>query len=56
MSNFMHRVRLALPAVSDITPPRVFYMEYTTCLRFPGQLNPDLQKLVVNMGSCYVLV
>jgi len=56
MSNFMRRVRLALPAVSDVTPPRVFYAEYTTCLHFPGQLNPDLQKLAVNMGSCYVLV
>jgi tubulin beta len=23
----------------------------TTCLRFPGQLNSDLRKLAVNMGS-----
>jgi tubulin beta len=28
----------------------------TTCLRFPGQLNSDLQKLAVNMGSLSLFV
>ena len=27
----------------------------TTCLRLPGQLNSDLQKLAVNMGLCCVI-
>ena len=44
-------LKLSTPTNGDLIHLVSFVMSYiTTCLRFPGQLNSDLQKLGVNMG------
>jgi len=45
-------LKLATPTYGDLNHlVSVVMSGITTCLRFPGQLNSDLRKLAVNMGS-----
>jgi hypothetical protein len=50
-------LKLATPTYGDLNHlVSVVMSGITTCLRFPGQLNSDLRKLAVNMGSCLILL
>ena len=45
-------LKIATPTYGDLNHlVSVVMSGITTCLRFPGQLNSDLRKLAVNMGS-----
>lgn len=48
-----HRtLKLSTPTYGDLNHLVSIVMSgITTCLRFPGQLNSDLRKLAVNMGT-----
>src|ERR1700744_3048732 len=46
-------LKLATPTYGDLNKLVSIVMAgITTCLRFPGQLNSDLRKLSVNIGTC----
>jgi hypothetical protein len=48
-------LKLPTPTFGDLNHlVSVVMSGITTCLRFPGQLNSDLRKLAVNMGTCAV--
>ena len=48
----MRTLKLSNPSYGDLNHLVSAVMSgVTTCLRFPGQLNSDLRKLAVNMGT-----
>lgn len=48
-------LKLSTPTYGDLNHLVSIVMSgITTCLRFPGQLNSDLRKLAVNMGSLFI--